>query len=216
MFDYIKKLLRIIPSKVHYKIYLFILINFFTVLLEMLGIVLIIPLISILFSADLFNNNEFLSSILVALGNPSQNLILIYLSIFIIFVFFIKNLILSFFVWWQADFSHNIQLFISQAMFKLYLSKSYIFHVSTNTAKLIRNTGIEANNVRTSALALMTLITESFLVIGIVGVLIYYNPFVNTLILVLFSISAILFYLLTKNRISRWGAIRLSKSASKP
>ena len=60
----------------------------------------------------------------------------------------------------------------------------------------------------------MTLITEPFLVIGIIAVLIFYNPLVNFSIIFLFSISAILFYIFTKNKIAKWGEIRLSKTAS--
>ena len=213
MSDYFKKIFFIIPEKLKKKVYFFLFVNFLSILLEMMGIALIIPLVSLMFSLDLFYDNSFLKYIFNFLGQPSQEMMLIFLGIFIIFVFLIKNLTLLYFVWWQTNFAHNIQYLTSKSLCNIYLNKDYLFHLSNNSSKLIKNTGLEANNLRTAILGLMTLITEVLLILGVISILIFYNPKINSIVIITFVVFALLFFFLTKNKISEWGKIRLSKQA---
>ncbi len=214
MSNYFKKIFFIIPKKLQSKIYFFLVINFLSILFEMLGIVLIIPLVSLIFSLDIFYDYPILSNVFNLLGKPSQEMMLVFLGFFIVIIFLIKNLVLLYFIWWQTNFAHNIQYLTSKSLFNIYLNKEYSFHLSNNSSKLIRNTGLESNNVRTAILGLMTLITEIFLIIGIVSILIFYNPVINSIVIITFVIFVSLFYFLTKNKILEWGKIRLSQTAA--
>ena len=82
---------------------------------------------------------------------------------------------------------HKIQLVLSTSIFQNYIYKDYLFHVANNSAKLIRNSGLEPGNIRTAILGVMTLFTGSLLIIGLVSVLIFYNPIINSLVVSIFN-----------------------------
>ena len=122
MSSYFKKIFFIIPKKLQSKIYFFLVINFLSILFEMLGIVLIIPLVSLIFSLDIFYDYPILSNVFNLLGKPSQEMMLVFLGFFIVIIFLIKNLVLLYFIWWQTNFAHNIQYLTSKSLFNIYLN----------------------------------------------------------------------------------------------
>ena len=215
MIKLIKKIISIIPSKLKKETIFFLIINFTTVALEMIGLFLIIPLISIILSPELLGKNFLLDFLYLSLEKPTQNQMLIIVSSIIIIIFLVKNLLLSYFIWWQINYAHKIQLVLSTSIFQNYIYKDYLFHVANNSAKLIRNSGLEPGNIRTAILGVMTLFTESLLIIGLVSVLIFYNPIINSLVVSIFLIFSISFYFFIRKRITKWGTERLLQSGIK-
>lgn len=202
----------IIPKEEKKKIPLFLSLNIITMILETLSIAMIIPLVSIISSGTFIYENEISRNILEILGNPPREKILIITMILFGIVFFLKNFLIGLFLWWQYNFAHNLQLTLSTLLFEKYLSEEYLFHTRTNSANLIRNTSQEPNGVRSAVIELFTIIKDTSIVVGIVSLLIYYDPINNSFILgILLGISFI-FYLITKNRVKKWGAIRLEMS----
>ena len=212
MLDIFKHLNNIIPKKEKKKIPLFFVINILTMFLETFGIAMIIPLISVITSGDFIYQNEISRQILEILGNPPREQIFIITMILIAIVFIIKNLVLGLFIWLQYNFAHKLQLSLSTKLYENYLKKNFLFHVKTNSSKLIRNTSNEPNTIRNAIMDLFIIIADISIVIGLILLLIYFDPITNSFIIGSLILISSIFFLLIRNRVKKWGLIRLKMS----
>ena len=212
MLDIFKHLNNIIPKKEKKKIPLFFVINILTMFLETFGIAMIIPLISVITSGDFIYQNEISRQILEILGNPPREQIFIITMILIAIVFIIKNLVLGLFIWLQYNFAHKLQLSLSTKLYENYLKKNFLFHVKTNSANLIRNTSNEPNTIRNAIMDLFIIIADISIVIGLILLLIYFDPITNSFIIGSLILISSIFFLLIRNRVKKWGLIRLKMS----
>ncbi len=212
MLDIFKHLNIIIPKKEKKKIPLFFVMNILTMFLETFGIAMIIPLISVITSGNFIYENEISKNIMNFLGNPPKEKILILTMILIAIVFVVKNIIIGIFIWWQYNFAHKLQLSISSKLYENYLNKNFLFHVRTNSSELIRNTSNEPNSVRNAIIDLFTIIADLSIILGLICLLIYYDPITNSYIIGSLILISLIFFLLTRNRVKKWGLIRLKMS----
>ena len=212
MLDIFKHLNNIIPKKEKKKIPLFFVINILTMFLETFGIAMIIPLISVITSGDFIYQNEISRQILEILGNPPREQIFIITMILIAIVFIIKNLVLGLFIWLQYNFAHKLQLSLSTKLYENYLKKNFLFHVKTNSANLIRNTSNEPNTIRNAIMDLFIILADISIVIGLILLLIYFDPITNSYIIGSLILISSIFFLLIRNRVKKWGLIRLKMS----
>ena len=212
MLDIFKHLNNIIPKKEKKKIPLFFVINILTMFLETFGIAMIIPLISVITSGDFIYQNEISRQVLDILGNPPREQIFIITMILIAIVFIIKNLVLGLFIWLQYNFAHKLQLSLSTKLYENYLKKNFLFHVKTNSSKLIRNTSNEPNTIRNAIMDLFIILADISIVIGLILLLIYFDPITNSYIIGSLILISSIFFLLIRNRVKKWGLIRLKMS----
>ena len=108
----------------------------FVTILEMLSFGVFVPLIELILKVDegLYSKFTFLEKIA---GDYKSNLISIFIFL-IIFIFFIKNLFISLFLWLQNKFSNEIFYYYSSKLFKLYLLQPYKFFLNKNSSELFR------------------------------------------------------------------------------
>ena len=129
------------------------------------------------------------------MGNPPREKILILTMILDTIVFVIKNLIIGSFIWWQYNFAHKLQLSLSSKLYENYLNKNFLFHIRTNSSNLIMNTSNEPNSIRNAIIDLFTIIADLSIIIGLICLLIYYDPNTNSFIIgSLIFISLVFFY----------------------
>ena len=212
MLSILNQLNIIIPNTEKKKLPIFLVLNLLTMLLETIGIVMIIPLMSVIVSGDFIYEYQITKDILNYYGNPPREIILIFIMIIIVFIFLIKNILMGLFNWWQISFAHKLQLSLSHKLYENYMFKDYLFHTKTNSSHLIRNTSNEPNTVRSSVLQVFSIITQASIIIAIVSFLIFYDPIVNSIVIASLFMTCLIFYLLTRNKIAKWGKVRLKMS----
>lgn len=176
--------------------------------LETLGIGLIIPVITLMIQGDLISDNSVMASILKFLGNPSQAELIIIAMLALVGVYFVKNLFLAYLFWRQTSFSLNVQTGISQRLFVAYLRQSYTFHLQRNSAELVRNVTGEVGIFSNLLTSVILLTSEILVLIGISLLLLLVEPLGTLITAVVLGVTALGFYFMTRNRISRWGIER--------
>ena len=104
-------------------------------ILELVGISLIIPILSIFVGEDYLQYTKYLFFI------NTNDKIEILKSILILFslVYFIKFLFSYVLLYTQTTFINTIYRRISSTVFKKYLQKNYQFHLNINSSQLLRN-----------------------------------------------------------------------------
>jgi len=188
----------------NYSIFIFVMM-FIAMFLESLSVGIIIPLISTLLN---YNTGESIfSKIFISYEYLRENLIYI-VMIATIIIFIIKNLILTFNLWHQTKFLRQLQLELTNRLFKHYLKSNYIFFLQNNSGRLYRNLTDITGSFVSYAKSQMTLISEIIILTGIVLILFYVDFLGTSLILISAGILSLVIYTLTIKKISFFGKER--------
>lgn len=211
MKEVLKKINYIFDAKQVKKTFLLLFVVFIGVLLEMLGIGLLVPILSILAgenSIKFFETSDFLNSFSVI--NTYSHSQLILLSIYLLLIVYVfKTIFLTFSLWFQARFINDLHFSLSAELFKTYLFQNYIFHTKKNSSQLIQNVTREVEQfVNVFLFSLITFVTEILIVIGISIVLFLIEPLGYSVILILFGGISFIFMNFTKKFTNLWGKQR--------
>lgn len=177
--------------------------------LETLGIGMVIPALAVMTSQDIASSFPGWTRIAGWLGNPSRQSIVIGGMLALVAVYALKALFLVFLVWRQMSFTFTLQASMSQRLFSLYLHQQYKFHLTRNSAQLIRNCVGEVDLLtKMGIMAGLTLLTEILIMLGISVLLIIVEPLGAGAVLGAVGLSVWGFYQFTHNRLLQWGKTR--------
>ena len=203
--ELLKKTYFIIPQHQKLKVLIILVLILLQVLIEMIGLGLVIPLISIILDINLFY--ETLSFVDIKKFNINQKtLIFIVLGAFLL-IYYLKNLYLIFFSWIRNKFASNIWANVCSKLITAYLSKPYLYHVNVNTAEIIRNME-DAKNFETFLNNLVFLIVETLIIIFIFGIFLFLNPKVTLIVLTIMLLFSSIFIFSVKKKLKSWGEQR--------
>tara|TARA_B100001939_G_scaffold347368_1_gene368785 strand:+ start:669 stop:2405 length:1737 start_codon:yes stop_codon:yes gene_type:complete len=185
--------------------------------LEIFGLGLIIPLITIILDPELINDTYGIRQIKEYLGDINNNEFLYYSLITIILVYVIKTLFLIFLAFKQNTFLSNLYAQLSIKLFNHYLNQDYSFHLKKNSSLLIKNIQVEVNLFRSYCTSLVSLFIEFALLISIIATLVYIEPFGAVIVGVFFTFFSLLVIEFSKKSLKFWGKKRekLDQSISK-
>jgi ABC-type multidrug transport system fused ATPase/permease subunit len=214
MLNSIIKILKILDFKKKKEFKILIVLMFFSMLLETIGIGAMIPLINFFTDQNIilpYNIN--FSETLLSFG-ISENHIINIILIIIVTIFLLKNIYLGFYSWIESKFAYKIRFDLGVRLFNKYLYSPYEFHLSNNSANLTTKIVQESANYGAALISLSTLLTEMLIVFGLVTFLLIIKPQETIIIILIGFISSTIFYLALKKLISRWGKKReLSEKA---
>ena len=200
-------------SKQKKSIKIFFVLSLIGMFLEMLGIGLFIPLLSILIDPlysdkiiNYINNYGFYFT--------SQNDLILFSIILILLIFLIKTIYLSLVSFAQIKFLINLKTDISSKLYKIYLSKPFIFHLSNNSSKLIRDLN-DSTQILVVTRSMLVLFTEVTIVFGIMFLMILLEPLGTILSALFIFTTAYLFYSKVQRRASKWGEDRKRHEGTK-
>jgi len=208
MFKSIKKIFKILDLEKKKEFRILVVLMFFSMLLETIGISSIIPLINFFTNENLllpYNIN--LNQTLVNLGIPENN-ILNFILIIIVVIFLIKNIYISFYSWLESRFAHKIRFDLGVRLFDKYMYSPYAFHLSNNSSNLITKIVQETASYGAALIHLSTLLTEILIIFGLTTLLLIIKPQETLIIILIGFISSSIFYFGLKNIISHLGKKR--------
>ena len=177
---------------------------------ETLGVALVFPILIAITKEGIVDSYPLIGSIISFFGvAPNRRGVIIFGVIIMIVAYTIKTSYLLFLTYKQDKFSASLTVNISKVFFAGYMHQPYSFHIQRNSSELIQNIKDEVFGFVSTLASLMSLMSELLVIIGLGALLIFLEP--NAFFLMsttLFSFTAI-YYLFTRNLLSRWGAIRM-------
>lgn len=202
----IKKVYLTLPHNQRKNFFFIIFLIIFQVFLEMLGIGLILPVISIILDPNFYYEKmDFLNLKKYNLEEIS----LIYLSLFFLLViYYLKNLYLIFFSWIRNRFSTNVWVSISNQLVSAYLHKPHLYHVDINTAEILRNME-DSKNFEAFLNQLIFLTVEILIFIIIIGTLLIYSPTSTIFIVMVVFFFGFAYIKVTSKKLKLWGNERV-------
>ena len=171
MLKKLKLIINTLDKKNRFYFYLLIGFIFISSIFDAIGIISILPFLTLLLNTELVETNQYLNKIFTLVDLPIDNFILLtgvfYLAIVLIgiFVRFVSKFLIEI-------FSRNVLYDTSNKVYKLYLFKPYKFHLFNNKAYLAQKT---------------THYVETLIAGVLVPALLIYNLSLNLLLIILIS-----------------------------
>ena len=174
MINLFNKIFKILDSKEKFTFFILIILIILNTFLELLGIGLIIPIISIVFSPDMLP--ESIMEIKIIRDFVISKNFVAYLLFLMMGVYFVKNIFLALIHMLQTNYIFTLQKRISEKIFKNFLSEDYLFHIQNSKPKLIQIVIGETNNFVGRVISpIMILITEILVSLGIISIILISN-----------------------------------------
>jgi len=177
-------------------------------ILEVFGLGILIPALSIILDPEMAEKTPLISSIRNYFSEfSSQGFIFLFLGAIVV-VYLIKSLFIVLLTHKQNRFLANITTHISNNLFSSYLSQPYNFHLNRNASELIKNIQIEINYFKGFLMSLITILIEGGFITAIITFLIVIEPLGAISIGIFYGLLSVVFLRFTKKRIKIWGKLR--------
>ncbi len=179
-----------------YSIYLLIGIFVLSSFIEAIGISLVMPVIALVLEEnflEILKNSSFGKYVPEFILSMRREEALMFFSIFVILIYFIKNFILVITEYLKSIFVNNVKEKISTIMMSKYLHQDYLYHSKKDNSEINSTINQKINDLTDGLLSsVLIIIAEGIMVIALIALIIFFNQINTFLILVgLFSFGII-------------------------
>lgn len=137
MFKTLRKILFLINERQKRSLLILSLLLFFGMFLEVIGLGILIPTITILLDPESFKDVEILSSIKDFLLISSEGWLVYFFLVLVMSIYLLKSIFLVYLTFRKNRFLQNLNAYISNNLYSSYLKQNYNFHVNRNSSELI-------------------------------------------------------------------------------
>ena len=173
-------------------------------ILETLSISMLIPLLNLVLSNNTDNIVfEYVSIFqdIFFLNKYNYSTILLVL---IIFIFFIKTLVMIFFIYFKNKFVYDLKASLSSRLYKRLSFSDYNYFLNTNSSIIINYLSKEIDEFISLIDSGITFFTETIIITGLLIFVVWYEP-LSIYAMIFFGLFSMLIYLNTRNTIETWG-----------
>ncbi len=210
--EVLKKAIKIISKEYLNRAIVLFFLMIICVVLETLGVALVFPALTFLAEGNFYTKFETVNEISNFLSSNFEKKDLILFGIgSVLFIYFIKNIFLFIFTWWQKSFADKLYRNICERLLRNYMFLSYASYLNKNSALLARNF-VEVKGFLKYIDYFILLIIEIFVLIGISTLLLLVEPFGTIIVATIITLIALLFNRITRKYIKLWGEKRLYQS----
>lgn len=192
MISYLKILKKLIPASSHKSFIVLLFLIFVSMIFEILTLNSVFILISYLTNPDAifsYTKNSFISKFI----ENKESLVFPMLVTIFFLIFLMKILITIFLNFFETRFIANVKYELSNNFFKGYMSMPKIFHLRTNSAKIIRNITVEIDYLIGSLQSFSIILLEIVVLTGITLFLIFVDYKITLMTLFVFLVFMFFF-----------------------
>lgn len=171
--------------------------------LELLGVTAILPFMNIIMSQDSIESMKYWGDLYRFLGMESPNQFIMLFAIALIIIYIVKNIYIALMYDWQYRFTYDNQKELSTRMLRAYMQQPYLFHLSHNSAELMRNVGLDVDMFFRAVKAVLQLLTEGCVCLVLVIYLMYVDKSITIGVAVFLSIFIVVFFKGFKKMLAR-------------
>lgn len=184
--------------------------------LQMAGVGVILPFVSLLSDPGTIHNNTFLEALYNGLGFESTNSFLMFLGSVLLVVLVGSNVVTAFTLWLMTHFAWSVQRRVSSRLLAGYLAQPYEAFLNRNSAETGKNILIEsqqfANGVLIPAMKSMAFGITALM---IVGFLFWVNSLLALAVTLIFGGAYLLVYLTIRRALLRIGHERMQANTQR-
>ena len=211
MVSIFKKILKLLNGSERKRLYMLFGIMTLSAIIEVAGIVSILPFLSLITNPVLINDNSILNWLYTSLNFQSTNKFLIFIGVMVLVVLIVSNVLVILTMWGVARFTNMRNYSISRRLLSRYLYQPYAFYLNKNTSELAKNIISEVSSVTSGVLIpLMQIISSGIIALFIFAMLLAVEPLLALSVMVILGVAYIFIYRMVKKKISNIGKRRLS------
>ena len=208
MLSTLKKINFLITKRQRIGLVILTFLLFIGMFLEIFGLGILIPTISIILDPEITDKTPFILTIRNFFSELSDlSFALLFLGA-LVFVYLIKSVFIVFLTNKQNRFLNDIVAYISNNLFINYMNQPYSFHLNRNASELLKNIQIEIAGLSVFLLSLITIFIEGGFTISVIATLIYIEPIGALSIGLFYGLLSVSFFQFTKNKIKKLGKLR--------
>ncbi len=195
-----KEFFNIVGDKNKLKIKIFTLSSLIFLILETVGVGILPVYLALLDDPNILNER-------VPLINNIEinNTTLIYLTLFLLLFFVVKNMYFVLHNFLEVNLSKNLKFFLSKELLKIYLKKNYSYHLENNPNILGRNVTSDINSSVSYIKSSILIYREAFQILFISAILMYANFLITVVVIISISVSALSYFYFLKSKIKNMG-----------
>ena len=182
---------------------------FIATILETVGMGLIIPFLAVIVDPNVTEKYSEFTGIVIDSSKFSHNFIIIIATGTMAMVYILKAIYLTYKAKVQASYVYNLHASLSNRLFSDYIYKPYTFHLQVHSSKLIQNILDEVHCFTTVVVSGLSLLSEVFVVVGLVVLMFIVNIQLALGITFLFGGFSLVTYFYYKEKLNSLGRERL-------
>jgi ABC-type multidrug transport system fused ATPase/permease subunit len=194
MISIIKKLLYLFDKRTKWQLVLLFGLMLLVAILEIVGIGIIIPVISVIADPELVEKNKWLRFANDFTGAKTKNIFLLYLCLGLVLFFFVKSICIGVMNYFQLRFIFSKRSALGAIIFRLHLSSPYTLHLERNTAEFDRNLRFDIPGVFALVRSFILLSTQLCLLVSIAILLLIVNPILTFFTFLFLGVVSIVLY----------------------
>ena len=206
--------IKIIPKKQLSEFIFIILLLIFSSLIEILGIGFIPIFVGFLVDPNFYLDKVDIYFVKNFFLNLSEKDLIIRSSFILCGIFIIKNLFLSFLVYFEGNFSRKMKISNSKKLFNEFIYSPYSFHLDKNPSIFVRSVTSDINESTNYIKNITLIIKEILILVFIFSLLVYADPRVTTSIFLTLGFLSFLFFFVIKNNLKKRGEDNLKLNSS--
>ena len=208
MLDSFKNFLSLLNSKEKNRLIMLIILLFFGMSMEVIGIGLLLPFLEIIANENITLKYPIFENIFSALSVENYNDQVYFFLTLIFLIYLIKSIYLIFLNYRQFSFLQRLNARISSELFKIYLNQQYLKFTSLKTSNLIKHLTSDISFFYTFSSGMLSFITEIGLLLAVMLTILFIEPAGAISIGFLFVVFSLILYFISKSKINNWGYIR--------
>lgn len=197
----IKKISYIFDARQKRNVVILLFITVIGSFIELLGVSAIMPLVSVVSDNSIIETNPNYKMLGDLLGIHDARTYVLYMAIFLIFVYVVKNMYICMQYNIQYRFVYNNQQKLSLQMLDYYIHQNYLYHTSTNVSVLQRNIASDVNFCFDVVLNMLSFTNEALACIVLVTYLAIVD-FTSTMAIAVLLMVFLIFFILFFKRYS--------------
>lgn len=178
---------------------------FISSLLELIGVSLVLPLIGVVMDPSVIETNRILKYVYDFLNINSTTNFLILISFSLVGVYVLKNIYMTVLYYFQYKMIFNAQKEISTRLMTFYLKQPYSYHLTINTAEIIRTVTNDVAYCFQFLIHLFAFVSELSVVLLLISFLFFVNKAITLSLIFLFFLSFLFLFKKLKIKMSSVG-----------
>lgn len=201
----LKKILYILNTQQKIKMILLLLTYLIGSIFELMGVALIMPFVNVISDTTVLHTSGKYGRLYNTLKCNSEIEFILLFAAGLIVVYIVKNTYIIFASAITIRFTSYCQKDMTMVLMKYYMRQPYLYHASTNIAKITRGMDVSVTMFFTTITAIIQLVSETVVAFMIVGYLIILDKTITIGVIILLGVFSIFYIKIFKKRILFYG-----------
>ncbi len=202
MLNLISQVLAVLNTRQRKKLFFLQMLVILSAIFELLSILSIAPFMAVAGNQKLIQQNFLLNRIQEISEVYDSFQFMVLFASFVLCLMVLSAAASIYTIWTLSIFAANVGSEFGDRLYENYMKKDYLFHVSTNSADLIRKIATEVNRVTDNVLQPLVQINARIISILLIATFLFvYEPVISVICVFVLSLAYMMLFILVRGRL---------------